>query len=91
MHGAHLFKLVTFFPPYSIIINSSPEFEICSCVQFPLSFICGVTLTNLPVLLNCGPKSRCSCRKNNIKCTPMCGTCKGVSCTNHQECVEGEY
>ena len=39
----------------------------------------------------CGTKSRCSCRKNNIKCTPMCGTCKGVSCTNHQECVEGEY
>ena len=38
----------------------------------------------------CGPKSRCSCRKNNIKCTPMCGTCKGVSCTNHQECVEGD-
>ena len=38
----------------------------------------------------CGPKSRCSCRQNNIKCTPMCGDCKGVSCTNHQECLQEE-
>ena len=38
----------------------------------------------------CNLKGRCSCRKNNIKCTPMCGTCKGVSCTNHQECVQDE-
>ena len=38
----------------------------------------------------CAANSQCSCRKNNIKCTPMCGTCKGVSCVNHQESEEGD-
>ena len=33
----------------------------------------------------CAPNSNCSCQKNNLKCTPMCGSCKAVSCCNHQE------
>ena len=29
--------------------------------------------------------SRCSCYKHNLKCSAMCGVCKGVSCLNHQD------
>uniref|UniRef100_UPI00358ECD2A uncharacterized protein n=1 Tax=Myxine glutinosa TaxID=7769 RepID=UPI00358ECD2A len=25
---------------------------------------------------------RCTCKKNNIECTPACGNCRGSSCTN---------
>lgn len=25
---------------------------------------------------------RCTCKKNNIECTPACGSCRGSSCTN---------
>ena len=38
---------------------------------------------------DCGT-GRCTCLKNNMKCSPMCGTCKGVTCLNHQE-REGEH
>ena len=34
--------------------------------------------------------NHCSCRKNNLKCTPICGNCKGVSCVNQQECEQSE-
>ena len=33
----------------------------------------------------CSPTSNCSCRKHRLKCTPICGTCKGVSCSNQRE------
>ena len=28
---------------------------------------------------------RCCCKKNDIKCTPACGECKGISCNNSQQ------
>ena len=28
--------------------------------------------------------NRCTCRKYGIHCTPVCGECRGVSCTNSQ-------
>ena len=48
---------------------------------------------NLMKLIRCNCKTgcgshNCSCQKHNFKCTTMCGTCKGVSCFNHQECDE---
>ena len=33
----------------------------------------------------CAAKSNCSCQKNKLRCTPMCGSCKGFSCSNNQE------
>ena len=33
----------------------------------------------------CAATSHCSYRKNDIKCTSICGNCKGVSRLNHQE------
>ena len=47
--------------------------------------------SDLPKLIKCNcktgcaPNSNCSSQKHNLKCTPMCGSCKGVSCCNHQE------
>ena len=29
--------------------------------------------------------SRCTCYKNGLKCSAMCGECKGVSCLNCQD------
>ena len=34
---------------------------------------------------NCGgncKKKTCTCRKNGINCTPACGNCKGITCSN---------
>ncbi len=34
---------------------------------------------------NCGgkcDKKTCSCRKNGLQCTPACGQCRGITCTN---------
>ena len=25
---------------------------------------------------------RCTCRKNGVECTSVCGICKGLDCTN---------
>ena len=33
---------------------------------------------------DCASNSNCSCQKNNLQSTPMCGACKGVSCCNQQ-------
>lgn len=30
---------------------------------------------------DCG-SARCTCRKNNLECSPACGQCRGSSCTN---------
>jgi hypothetical protein len=41
-------------------------------------------------MIRCGCKgdcrnNRCSCRKNNLKCSAACSGCKGVNCTNAPE------
>ena len=48
-------------------------------------------------VIRCSCKSdcstlKCSCKKNNIECTPACGHCRGVSCTNsmQMDCDENE-
>ena len=33
----------------------------------------------------CTQKSNCTCQKHGLRCSPMCGSCRGVSCCNHQE------
>lgn len=37
---------------------------------------------------NCGgqcDKKTCTCRKNGLQCTPACGQCRGITCTNVQQ------
>ena len=58
----------------------------------PKLMIKGPAPPDLLKLIKCNCKTgcssgNCSCKKNNLKCTVMCGFCKGLSCFNHQDTV----
>ena len=41
------------------------------------------------IICNCTKECRghCSCFKHSLKCTAMCGECRGVSCCNGQDII----
>ena len=54
---------------------------------FPLYTSKDAAPASLLKLIRCGCKGDCSkrtctCRRHNLKCSNMCGGCKGVSCLN---------
>lgn len=48
---------------------------------------------NMLKIIKCGCKTdcnnqRCTCQKYNLKCSSMCGECRGMYCLNRQNLVE---
>jgi hypothetical protein len=70
----------------------------CNNNLFPVTTLEPVAPESILKLIFCnckgGCKKPCRCRKAGLKCTAMCGQCRGVSCTNsddNETVLEGGY